>query len=419
MMNAGVQVEGKHGQALVIVALAIVALAAIVGLAIDGGRLYELRRQVQNGADAAAMAGTRELAQMISECANPTPANDLLVAAKVLEFAALNGVEETSPDGDVTAWYVDKNSAFLGWVGAGGIPSGSTGVVASLVATDTTTFMKVLGQEHIRAAGDATAMAGPVTAMGGGMLPIAVPEIIIDELNPGDIFNMKDDGTFCRTTGDIVGSPPPCEDISDNAPQSQRGWLQLSHIFNYAGWSSGEPRNRVFTNNMGAGGACNSDLSKIGLNGWADRDCPYPYLIYAGNHFSLDGDFIAGKTGNVASALGIIYSKYSAGDVAYVPVFDYIYTGTCKAQKGEVCMETVFSDVDEPAPGINWVSGGTGYYYHIVGYAAVELQAKISNKDFYGSFVSATIKGGAITPGEGIASGGCSGPLIIGVTLWE
>ena len=96
MMNAGVQVEGKHGQALVIVALAIVALAAIVGLAIDGGRLYELRRQVQNGADAAAMAGPRELAQMISECANPTPANDLLVAAKVLEFAALNGVEETS-----------------------------------------------------------------------------------------------------------------------------------------------------------------------------------------------------------------------------------------------------------------------------------------------------------------------------------
>lgn len=47
----------EHGQAMIIIVLSIVALIAITGLAVDGGIVYASRRQAQNAADTAAMAG--------------------------------------------------------------------------------------------------------------------------------------------------------------------------------------------------------------------------------------------------------------------------------------------------------------------------------------------------------------------------
>ena len=49
------------GQAIVIVAAAAIALVAIIGLAIDGGRLLLLRRDEQNAGDAATLASTLAL----------------------------------------------------------------------------------------------------------------------------------------------------------------------------------------------------------------------------------------------------------------------------------------------------------------------------------------------------------------------
>lgn len=48
--------RSERGQAIVVIALAIVGLIAITGLAIDGGMAYADRRQAQNAADAAVMA---------------------------------------------------------------------------------------------------------------------------------------------------------------------------------------------------------------------------------------------------------------------------------------------------------------------------------------------------------------------------
>ncbi len=52
---------GETGQALVQVALLIVVLLGIVALAVDVGHLYQERRQMQNAADAGALAGARAL----------------------------------------------------------------------------------------------------------------------------------------------------------------------------------------------------------------------------------------------------------------------------------------------------------------------------------------------------------------------
>src|SRR3989440_9057643 len=51
----------KRAQSLVIVALSATALFGIIALGLDAGRLYFQRRDVQNAADAGALAGAQEL----------------------------------------------------------------------------------------------------------------------------------------------------------------------------------------------------------------------------------------------------------------------------------------------------------------------------------------------------------------------
>ncbi|MBN1562663.1 MAG: hypothetical protein JXA10_02410, partial [Anaerolineae bacterium] len=49
----------NSGQAIVILGVASIGLIAMMGLAIDGGRLLFLQRDTQNAADAAAIAAAR------------------------------------------------------------------------------------------------------------------------------------------------------------------------------------------------------------------------------------------------------------------------------------------------------------------------------------------------------------------------
>src|SRR5205807_1850331 len=51
----------QSGQAVVLVAVAVVVLTAILALALDGGGIYLDRRQIQNAADSAALAGAELL----------------------------------------------------------------------------------------------------------------------------------------------------------------------------------------------------------------------------------------------------------------------------------------------------------------------------------------------------------------------
>jgi len=67
--------RGKRAQSLVIVALSATVLFGIIALGLDGGRLYFERRDVQNAADAGALAGAQELI--------PTTANSGVTAGMV------------------------------------------------------------------------------------------------------------------------------------------------------------------------------------------------------------------------------------------------------------------------------------------------------------------------------------------------
>jgi len=92
--------KGKRAQSLVIVALSATALFGIIALGLDAGRLYFQRRDVQNAADAGALAGAQELL--------PTGSNTSVTSAMIdsagcqASVYALLGLLDTPRDGSGT-----------------------------------------------------------------------------------------------------------------------------------------------------------------------------------------------------------------------------------------------------------------------------------------------------------------------------
>src|SRR5260370_5181570 len=88
--------RGKKAQSLVIVALSATALFGIIALGLDAGRLYFQRRDVQNAADAGALAGAQEL---IPSQTTPIPTTAMIAAAGCQASTfALQGLLDTPTD---------------------------------------------------------------------------------------------------------------------------------------------------------------------------------------------------------------------------------------------------------------------------------------------------------------------------------
>lgn len=408
-------VKNERGQAVVLVAIALVALLAITGLAIDGGQLFATRRAAQNAADAAALAGARELAQIVSRCQAGTSANDLRVWNAVAEFAVQNGLNPQAGD-SLEAWYVDRNENRLGQVGIGSIPTGATGVTVILTRTQQTYFLQLVNSSQVQVGGRSMAMTGPVRQFPGGILPIAVPLQVVQQLPPGQQFvvietNQQNGGMFC-TDRNGNGRLDDGIDICIGDPASHnahRGWLNLNYIYNTDHLRRSDPYYRTFEQevpNRPCGGDPNTSVDD-GLQGWASGGCPYPFPIFAGDVGMVNGDFIHGDPGARQSSLMEIENY--AGQTAYVPIFDYIYMSDYMA-------------ANFPAPeGMGWPrsgGGGHAFLYHIVGFTAVRV-GDVAGHTLVGKFESAIIGEGAIQPGYGVGSGVCLPSQAQGVSLWR
>ena len=189
----------EAGQALVIMAIAIVAVIAGVGLIIDGGNAWAQQRISQNGNDSSAEAGAVVLANYLSNAVVPPSGWDGAVDAAVLDAADRNGIDvETAyytdicvtllrPDGTKAAGPGDAAV-----VGAGTLPtnnhtnpdcpSGVVGPVAGVQVNASKVFdtfvSRVIG---IVAQGDTTATAvmgllqGCAATPGCVVLPVTAP----------------------------------------------------------------------------------------------------------------------------------------------------------------------------------------------------------------------------------------------------
>ncbi len=133
---------------LVVAAMAMVVLLGATALAVDVGRLWETRRELQNAADAAALAGAQDLPASIADAMN-----DAVV------WAGKNGV---APQ-DVVSTTVSSTYA----------PDDTISVVVQREVP--ATFGRVVGMGTTTVTAQASAIVGSVT--GGGVMPFGIQDL--------------------------------------------------------------------------------------------------------------------------------------------------------------------------------------------------------------------------------------------------
>ncbi len=140
---------GERGQILVLFALGAVALIAMVGLVLDGGDTYGQRRDEQNGADLAAMAGANAYMNQPGSVAARTAAAQSAAAAAATRNGYTNGASGATLNVTVTL-----------------VSSGAT-VKVDIMKPHTNAFARVMGFNQWPVSVTATAVAGTIdTAVG-------------------------------------------------------------------------------------------------------------------------------------------------------------------------------------------------------------------------------------------------------------
>lgn len=164
--------EGQAGQSLVLFALAAVSTVGMLGLAVDGGALYAMRRATQTAVDAAALAGAREL---LSRKGDYSAATENAVLLAIHNQAEVNGIEDSNGapgDGindNIEAYFVDVNDVRIGApLGTiGGVPAGSRGVEVTAGRSYQSFFAGVVGHGTLSVRAAATARYEAVSAPWG------------------------------------------------------------------------------------------------------------------------------------------------------------------------------------------------------------------------------------------------------------
>jgi hypothetical protein len=304
-----------RGQTLVIVAVAMVALVAMVGVVIDIGLQWADNRGAQNGTDAAAEAG----AVVILEHITGDLKTDFEVDAAVAAAASTNDIDVDHAE------YTDWQGNPLGAdVGAGGaIPTTAQGVRVVGTRTHETVLARVVGVTELNVFTDATAVAGPVSepcpASGAcALLPITIPNTVV---------TCDGQNKSVTTTDAWIGPPDAPEYIiplCGNNPGSV-GWID-------------------WTPPPGGGGGSNELADEICAPNPPDLNLPnWYYVTSTGNTNSVD--------------VQDCFAQW-IGKPILIPLFD----DTCRDDPGNNLPCT------DPAP-----IGGINQWYHFPNYAAFFL----------------------------------------------
>lgn len=186
-MNAQRRRDQIRGQMTIVFAVMATALLGFLALTIDGGYAFSQRRSLQNAADAASLAGTRQLASY--EQGNPL--FDANVYSAVQEAAENNGWSATA--GSLNATYIMTNRVSVGTVGSFGNvapPAAAFGVGVTLTKGYSTFFGGFIGLSTLTAQAEARSIFGYVCSA-NCLFPVAV---YTQAYAAGVTYEMKDDG---------------------------------------------------------------------------------------------------------------------------------------------------------------------------------------------------------------------------------
>ncbi|WP_324642614.1 Tad domain-containing protein [Pseudarthrobacter sp. LT1] len=133
--------QAERGAISVIVAILLVTLLGFVAMAVDVGRIYSERAQLQNGADAAAIALAQKCARNASDslCTTSTLAGSLANQNALNGMSNVNNIQLSTTAGTVSVTTTAKengapdNSVSLFFAGVLGIPSMQVAAKSSAV----------------------------------------------------------------------------------------------------------------------------------------------------------------------------------------------------------------------------------------------------------------------------------------------
>lgn len=188
-------IKEEKGQAVVIVALAMVALLGFTALAVDGGALYLERRNMVTAADAAALAGAKEL--YLSDN------NTAKAVAEAKKYAEANGAAITD---EIEVVDVDYNGETV------------KGVSVNVGRNVDYTFGRVLGLDNTDVMAKATAVWLYPTHYAGDLFPVFFEhsggdlpgdqQVLLDEkLTAGD-WGLLDVGSGMSDVNDVFAGEP-------------------------------------------------------------------------------------------------------------------------------------------------------------------------------------------------------------------
>lgn len=389
----------ERGQALIIIVFVIIGLLVAVGLAIDGGTTFLTRRRMQNAADAASLAGTRQLAMSMCD-QPPRPAtHDLAIYSQVVEYAARNGVDDPS---DVEAHYlrfvgndaVEFDPPVLvgnSLTGGSGVPDDASGVAATTEAAHPTYFLGLVGRSTAGATASAKAVTGPPLLI-SGLRPFGIPYAIFTSLELNDCITITF-GNNCDDDDCLIEYP-------HGEPQAHRGWMNLNFVWNQ-GENASWPR-AVKQNPEG-------DLDDWMIDGWQGvlyADC----LWDEGCRW---GDFIHSEPGVEESVLNVA----PIPETFIIPIFDEF--PNCDGTDPDLT-DPWASPPGAAADACTGMAGAT--YYHIVGFVGVETQSMSVPDHSLTMCIREPIitgKGQPSPGGEGYGTGACQTYSVKVVTLWD
>ena len=164
--------RGERGQIIILFVLAIFVIVGVVGVVLDGGAAYAMRRQEQSVADLSAMAG----ATAFLNTPGLWPAKNAAAEAAARAIATQNGFTDGVKDAKVV---VRIANAFV-----------ASNVTVDLTGVHTNNFAAVLGMPTWDVSVTATAMASDRPNGAVGAMPLlfnqeAFPGAVCDEQNSG------------------------------------------------------------------------------------------------------------------------------------------------------------------------------------------------------------------------------------------
>lgn len=176
--------SSERGQALVLVALALVAMIGVTALVVDGGNAFAQQRGTQNATDAAALAGATV---MVQNLAGATKADSDVYAAITAKMTANAATFDTA---NYVAWDNSTIRAVTNTTTA--IPANAAGVAVHGSRSFRTYLAGIAGLGSLGTGADATALAGTLKGIcaadqGCGVLPVTFSISISDCTGNGNV----------------------------------------------------------------------------------------------------------------------------------------------------------------------------------------------------------------------------------------